>query len=263
MMTGLVAWFCERNHRQFIFRTAHDTDCIRNKQLIRFWRDRKLYEYGLKRAGMIAVQGIKQQRLLKENYNLYGAPVNMAVEIPKTNDSKRKDIDILWVNNLRPFKRPEFVIEIAKKMPQYKFVMIGGPCTGFLAYYKKIENQAKRVKNLKFVGSVPYSKINSYFQQSKLFVNTSYTEGFPNSFLQAWIRSVPVITFFDPDNLIKKKMLGIVPSNSDEMELCLDALMNDDKKRRSLGENAKRFANEHYSPDKVVNTYIKLLKKLQ
>jgi glycosyltransferase involved in cell wall biosynthesis len=259
MMTGVVAWFCKRHNRKFIFRTAHDTDCIRGKQLIRFWRDKKLYEYGIKRTNLVAVQGYKQQKLLKENYNLNSVPVNMAVEIPEQNNFQNKDIDILWVNNMRTFKRPELVIELAKKLNQYRFLMIGGPCAGLGSYYRKIEQKAKEAENLNFIGPVPYHKVNHYFLKAKLFVNTSHTEGFPNSFLQAWVRGVPVISFFDPDGLIAANKLGYVPSNLDEMKESIDALLNDDSKRVEFGQKAKNFAIENYSPDSVVKEYIKLL----
>ena len=107
MLTGVVASFCKRYKRKFIFRTASDSDCIAGKQLIRFWRDKKLYEYGLKRAELIAVQSFRQQSLLKKYYDLDGIPVNMAVELPKDDVSIEKDIDVLWVSNFRPLKRAE------------------------------------------------------------------------------------------------------------------------------------------------------------
>jgi glycosyltransferase involved in cell wall biosynthesis len=187
----------------------------------------------------------------------------MAVEIPQENESQSKDIDILWVNNMRTFKRPELAIEIAKKFPQYRVKMIGGPCFGYIPYYKKIKKEAKKISNLHFVGPVPYSLVNRYFKRSKLLINTSHTEGFPNSYLQAWIRAVPVVTFFDPDDTIKTNNLGKVASSLVEMEKYIDYFLSDERKRAQTGEKAKQFVIKNYSPDKVVDDYINLLEELE
>jgi glycosyltransferase involved in cell wall biosynthesis len=260
MMTGVVAWFCKKYGRKFIFRTAHDTDCIPGRQLIRYWRDQKLYAYGLRKADIIAVQGVRQERLLKENYNLTSFPVNMAVEIPDLErNPQKKDIDVLWVNNMRRFKRPELTIELAQMLDPYTFVIIGGPCQGLEEYYRKVMNAANAVKNLNFIGPVPYQKINDYFFRAKLFVNTSESEGFPNSFLQAWIRGVPVVSFFDPDGLIASETLGHKASSLEDMSQAVEKLLRSESRRTAMGARAKEFANNNYSPINVAKHYVRLI----
>lgn len=260
MLTGVVAWFCRRHKRKFIFRTAHDTDCIRGQQLIKFWRDRKIYEYGIKHSDLIAVQGTKQRDLLKKYYNLEGVPVNMAVELPEDDANFDRNIDVLWVNNMRTFKRPEMALRLAKDLPNYKFVMVGGACPGFTAYYKEIEAEARVIPNLDFVGPVPYFNINSYFSRAKVFINTSTIEGFPNSFLQAWVRGVPVISFFDPDGLINSQKLGLVPSNFKEMVYSISDLLKSEDYRAHIGAIAQSFAVDRYSPLNVARRYVHLFK---
>ena len=259
MLTGVVSWFCKRYNRKFIFRTAHDTDCLPDRQLIRFWRDKKLYEYGLKRADIIAVQGVNQQRLLHHNYGLRGVPVNMAVEIPNHEVTAKKEIDVLWVNNMRPFKRPELAIDLAKYLSDCRFVMIGGPFSGLDSYYESIRQEAQKVANLDFVGPVPYREINDYFLKASVFVNTSETEGYPNSFLQAWVRGVPVVSFFDPDHLITTNDLGRVPLNLDDMAQYVYELLKDDSSRTFMGEKARAFAAKRYSPINVAREYVRLI----
>ena len=260
MTTGVVAWFCKKNKKTFIFRTAHDTDCIPGEQLISLWRDKKIYEYGLKNAHIIAVQGFKQQQLLKKKYKLNSIPVNMAVEIPDDEgDPPVKEIDVLWVNNMRPFKRPGLAIDLAKLLPEYRFVMIGGPCAGLDTYYQKIEKAAQHVSNLDFIGPVNYNKVNEYFLKAKVFVNTSETEGYPNSFLQAWIRKVSVVSFFDPDDLIVSNNLGCSPSSLENMAEAVDDLLRNKSKRLRIGERAKSFTMKHYSPVSVASHYLRLI----
>lgn len=257
--TGLVARFCKRYNRKFIFRLAHDSDCIPGQQIIPYWRDRKIYEYGLKRTDLISAQGVKQVELLFKNYGLPSTPINMTVQLPDTDINNKKDIDILWVNNLRDFKRPELVPELAKMLPNYNITMIGGAVPGNDELYNQVKQLAEKTPNLDFKGVVAYHDINAYFLRSKLFVNTSDWEGFPNSFLQAWIRKVPVLSFFDPDGLIASEGLGAVPSTLNEMAASCDEILGDDKKLESIGATSEKFALENYSPVAVATEYEELL----
>lgn len=260
--TGIVAWHCRRHDRNFVFRLAHDSDCIPGKQLIRFWRDRKIYEFGVRNADLISAQGTRQVELLQENYGVASVPINMVVEVPQDGADVAKDADVLWVNNMRPFKRPDLALELAKKLPNLKFVMIGGPVAGHEALYDDIRASAETIDNLEFVGPVPYAKVNDYFQRARLFVNTSDQEGFPNSFLQAWIRGVPVVSFFDPDGLIAREALGDVPADLDQMAERVAYFLADRSALDPCAERCKRFAHDHYSADSVARVYESLVSEL-
>ncbi len=262
MLTGLVGGYCRRNKKIFAFRVAHDTDCVPGQQMIRYWRDRKLYEYGLRRADLIFAQSERQRGLLRRHYGLNSILMNMAVELPVQRSAAKRDIDVLWVNNLRPFKRPELVVELARMLPDRRIVMIGGPCLGMEQYFAEIEQAAKQVPNLEFVGAVPYAQVNDYFLRARLFVNTSESEGFPNSFLQAWIRGVPVVSFFDPDGLIRAHKLGVVPGDIEQMADGILRLLENDRQRSALSRFAEQYAVENYSPARVARQQAAIFEKL-
>lgn len=257
--TGIVAWHCQSNRRQFLFRLAHDSDCIPGQQLIRFWRDRKIYEYGLRRATHISAQGDAQVQLLRKYYSLPSTSVNMAVELPDAEADREGDIDVLWVNNLRDFKRPDLCVELAAALSPHRVVMIGGPVREYESLYERIKQEAGAVKNLKFLGAVPYAQVNEYFNRARVFVNTSDQEGFPNSFLQAWIRGVPVVSFFDPDGLIAEHGLGAVPKDSQEMVKILASFLSDNTILRNTGETCREFAMSRYAPLAVAQRYVNML----
>ncbi len=257
MITGLTAWHAVRHGRRFVFRVAHDTDCIPGEQLIRFWRDRKLYEYGLRRADFIAAQGLHQQQLLRQHYDLDSTPVPMAVELPHQSMDGPRDIDVLWVNNLRDFKRPELVPALARALGRRQLAMIGGAVPGSETLYAQVREQAGCVSNLQMLGAVPYHEVNGYFARARVFVNTSDSEGFPNSFLQAWIRGVPVVSFFDPDGLIDRHGLGLaVRGDVQQMALALDELLDDPARLQAMAERCRNFALAHYAPEAVVERYL-------
>jgi len=258
-LTGIVARFCQKHNKKFIFRLAHDSDCIPGQQIIPNVRDRKIYEYGLKRADLIAAQGIKQVDLLERNYQLKSTPVNMTVQMPSNNQSVDKDIDVLWVNNFRDFKRPELMAELAALLPDIKFTMIGGPVPGNEDLFNKVKKLAENLDNLSFMGAISYHEVNNYFSKSKVFVNTSDWEGFPNSFLQAWARGVPVISFFDPDDLISTRKMGAVPKDIPDMAKKVKLLLSDNEQRESIAKSSQTFVLENYSPVAIAKHYEQLL----
>ena len=257
--TGVVAHYAKRHGRKMIFRVAHDTDCVPGEQLINNRRDRWLYEYGLKAADLISVQSDVQAKALQKNYQRPSTIVNMVVQPPDELATVDKDIDVLWVNNLREFKRPEIVCNIARQMPGVKFVMIGGPMTGFDGLYQTVKRAASEIPNLDYLGPVPYAKVNSYFARTKLFLNTSDSEGFPNSYLQAWIRGVPVISYFDPDGLIASQEIGAAVATQDDFCEPIDHLLRSTAERNEIGARAKQFANNNYSPTAIVRCYQELI----
>lgn len=261
IMTGIVAWFCNRYNRQFVFRIAHDTDCIPGRHLLsRFYRrDAWVYLYGLHRAHVIAAQSRIQQELLQQNFKLPSQVVNMAVQPPNQDGRFDRDIDVLWVNNIRAFKRPELVFEIARRMPNVRFVMIGGPISGSEQFYSQIENLANETKNIDFLGPVPYSEVNSYFSRAKVFINTSDSEGFPNSFVQAWIHGVPVISFFDPDFTIEQQGLGAAPKSIDDMVISINRFLSDPIILGQVSSVARRYAMQHFSAAKIAGHYISII----
>lgn len=261
LMTGVVARFVARRNRKMVFRVAHDTDCMPGQQLINLERDRRIYDYGLRRADLISVQSNIQKSALDENYRLPSVVVDMVAEIPEDSEESVRDIDVLWVNNFRAFKRPELVLDIAKNLPGVSFAMIGGPMKGFEDLYEKVKDAASSIDNLQFVGAVPYSEVNSYFSRAKLFLNTSDSEGFPNSFLQAWVRRVPVVSFFDPDGFIAGKGLGISVKTQDDFEEALSKLLEQSEERLRIGERARQFVIDGYSPLAIVREYERIFRE--
>ncbi|MGI9260384.1 MAG: glycosyltransferase family 4 protein [Woeseiaceae bacterium] len=257
--TGVVAHYARLHGRKMVFRVAHDTDCIPDEVLVKNSRDRWLYEYGLNRTHLVSVQSDVQATALKDNYNLPSAIVNMVVQPPDESPDTQKDIDVLWVNNLRAFKRPEIVYDIAKKMPDVRFVMIGSPMKGFEALYEDIRRAAAELPNLEYLGPVPYAKVNSYFARAKLFLNTSDSEGFPNSYLQAWIRGVPVISYFDPDGLIESQRIGATVASQDDFCEPIARLLHENEERNEIGGRGRQFAISRYSPAAIVKEYQGLL----
>lgn len=260
MHLGLVALFCKAYKRKWVFRVAHDTDCEPDKLLVQYWRDKKLYEYGLRRSPAILVQTNRQQQAILANYGLPSKQVEMLVDFPQQRYGfDQRDIDVLWVNNLRQFKRPDLLLALARRMPHLQFHMVGGPQPGFETMFDDIRREADEIANLSFHGRVPYHAVDVKYARARVFVNTSDSEGFPNAFLQAWVRGTPVVSFFDPDHLLERERLGQAVDSIEAMAQAVDRLHSDRQHWIEASARCAAYMERVFGEERVLAPYLTVL----
>ena len=257
MLVGMLAMYCRLHQKRLVFRTASDADCEPEKLLVRYRRDRWLYEFGLVRADVVLVQTLAQQRSLNDNYGLDSTVADMLVAKPLNAEAGlSKDIDVLWVSNLRHVKRPDRLLDLARAMPSYRFHMAGGPSPGEEDLFRRIEAEARGISNLTFHGAVPYLDVGALFARARLFANTSDLEGFPNTFLQSWIRGIPVVTMFDPDGVVESEGLGSAHSTVADAVVGLGALLGTQGTYAAASAAAEDFMRQRFGDDRVLGPYL-------
>ncbi len=234
-----------------------------------------LQDWGIKHTGIVIAQSKEQQTGFFNNYGIDAflvrsickklQPLSIRNSKPNVKYSKT---DVLWAGNSMPKKRYEVVIELAMKMPEVQFVLAMNK--GDDIRFKQARNEAEALPNLQFLGQVSPIEMEGWFQQTKIFLNTSTQEGFPNTFLQAWMNGVPVVSLnIDPDNVIEKNRLGYVvqkneslKDHSDFKNLAqetvgyVETLLNDEEIRQEMGERAVLYVNKNHSPSAVVPSLI-------
>jgi glycosyltransferase involved in cell wall biosynthesis len=263
-LLGVLAFFCKKYRKKLVFGAAHDTNFIpdqyrmKTKYRIIKIRDKYLYLYGLKRVDSIIVQSKIQKKLLWDNFNLKSNVIRNfhPLEPVKLQASQRKYV--LWVATIRAWKRPEQFINLARNFPQEQFIMIGGRDMKDGYLYDEINKKAKKLKNLQFFGFQPLSVTETYFDQCKVFVNTSKYEGFPNTFLQAWRRGIPVISYVDPDNAILSKRLGKVVRSEEDLQNALSEIISNPS--RETNHIQDYFVRYHSS--KTIDKYCSIFEQL-
>jgi glycosyltransferase involved in cell wall biosynthesis len=256
MEAGLLALFCRWHGRRFVFRTASDPDCDRTRVhlLVRYARDRRLYEYGLRRADAILVQSAAQAARLAATFGLSGRVAGMLVDAPLP--ACGRDIDVLWVSNIRAEKRPDRFLALARRLPHASMHMVGGPLPGADAMFREIGSAAAATSNVMFHGPLSYCATNDLYGRARLLVNTSDIEGFPNSYLQAWVRGVPVVTLIDPDGVIAREGLGVAVASPEEFPAAIGELLGDSGKWRAASERCRAFMAREYGEDQVLSVYL-------
>jgi glycosyltransferase involved in cell wall biosynthesis len=260
MHVGLLALFCRRFGKRFVFRAASDTDCDSSRLLVRFARDRWLYGYGLRRANAILVQSASQGQTLARSYGLAGRVAGMLVEKPPPDAAR--DIDLLWISNIRQLKRPDRILELADRLPEVKIHMAGGSLPGEEALFRDVKRAASARSNVSFHGQLSYWGANGLYGRARLLVNTSDIEGFPNSYLQAWIRGVPVVTFIDPDGVIEREGLGVAASSAAQIPAAIRHLLSNAAAWRAASDRCRAFMAREYGEGRVLAPYLEAFEQV-
>ena len=213
--TGIAAFYAKKNNCRLVFHIAHDRDVDANPTLLSkpyLYPEKKLLQYGIRNANAIIAQTHFQDRLLQQSYHRSAtAVIQNAHPVPidclKTNDL----IKVIWIANWKPVKQPDIFVKLAKKMadiPNVRFIMMGRT-----KRYPKLVVEASKC-GVEVLGEIPNSKVNELLTQSHILVNTSKQEGFSNTFIQAWMRKVPVVSLqVDPDDVLKKREIGYCSGN--------------------------------------------------
>lgn len=263
MHTGVVAAFCRRHGKRSVFAGASNADFFPDKPWIRYGRDKWLFEYGLRNVGGVVAQNAAQQQLCRTHYDRDATLIRSCYPAPDAQADPAGGV--LWVGTIRNIKSPERFIELARLLPEHRFTMIGGPGGSdgeSLRYYESIRHQAKMLPNLAFLGFVHPADVEQYFDRARVFVNTSDTEGFPNTFLQAWARGMPTISLFDPGSVEDGQPVCSRARDIDGMANLVRALNLDDSLWRQTGERCRRHYSRNHSLGSVLDSYEGLFRNL-
>lgn len=261
-LAGQVAMFCAWRGKRYVFRVASDSDCEPDTLIIKrwYWRDQRLYRYALEHAASVLVQSVRQQELLWRNFRIHSSLAGMMTGAPGTNlDFAGRDIDALWVSNLRRLKRPDILLSVASGLPGLAFHMVGGAIGTERDLFEQMRTQALRTANVTFRGSLPYAETGALYGRARVFVNSSEMEGFPNTYLQAWASGTPVVAFFDPDGLIAEHGLGAAVRTQVEMLDAIRTLSQDEAAWDAARARCLAFIERRYGEDAILQQYLRVL----
>lgn len=258
--TGICGLYSNRHSVPFIWHVAHDSDVKRvgdsspGRNVIRNVIEKRSLEFGLRHASYIVVQKQEQAALLELNYgrtaaalipNFQPAPVELI--------DKSGPLTVVWVANIKPWKRPEIFVRLAEALQDMKdvrFVMIGEIQAGARErdWLNALMQTIEATPNLEYVGHLPQAEVNSLLGLSHVFVNTSQEEGFPNTFIQAWMRETVVASVsIDPDGVLERERVGVLAGTESRLCESVRNLLTDDGLRRQYAQRAKVLAMQRHS----------------
>jgi len=265
--TGIAAFYAKKYGCNMVWHIAHDTDITPLKRFLNYknfikYLEKKILEYGILNSNHIIAQTNYQNRLLKQNYGIAATAVIPNFH-PLPSIQTKKDynlIKIVWIANIKPIKQPEIFIQMAEELGKehhnISFIMIGAPSKEKPFWQDQLEKRINNTKSLTYYGKLPIEKVNSILSESHLFVNTSLEEGFANTFIQSWMRKVPVISLHvNPDNILKDQNIGKYCKTYKGMINEVKYLISHIEEIKKMGENAFLYAKRVHSisnVDKVI-----------
>jgi glycosyltransferase involved in cell wall biosynthesis len=262
-LIGQVALFARLHGAKVVLRIASNSDCDPKSLLIRYWRDKRLYRYGLRRADLVLAQTPEQQQALLKNFRRESCVVaSMTDTQGRRPDFPERDISVLWVGNIRALKRPELLLEAARKLPHLRFHIIGGPVAGHESVYETVRTAAARIANVRFHGPVPYQEVGPFYERARVFAGTSEIEGFPNTYLQAWARGTPVVAFLDPDQLIARNGMGRAVTSVAQMCEEIAALSADRHIWETASRRCRDYMDNRFNAARMTAPYTQALSNL-
>jgi len=267
--TGICASYTRKNNCKMIWHISSLKDVIpyhlRCSRTILFdFIDKKFLDYGIKNSDFIIAQAEYQNKLLHINYSRKcDLIVSNFHPLPRYEVKKENPVKIVWINNIKPLKQPEYFVQLAERFKHrsdLKFIMIGR--AGKKNYQKILFSKIENISNLVYKGELTIEEINKLLCQAHILVNTSKYEGFPNAFIQAWMRNVPVVSLkVDPDDVLKKEKVGLYSGDFRNMAKDVSYLIENYKLREKMGQRAKDYAFENHTIEKNVNRIVKLIEK--
>ena len=120
---------------------------------------------------------------------------------------------------------------------------------------------ADKTENLQVTGRLYFDEALTYFDEATIFVNTSAPggDGFPNTYIQSWLRGVPVISFGLIPNVIKNHTLGFTVQNIDEAEKKIQEMLLNQPGYCQLSKSIKEYAERNHSLEQMTDNFIKYI----
>lgn len=259
-LTGVSCLLSKIFGKKFVYRTAHDVDC--NGQYLKDSLeeglvDGYLYEWGIKRADALITQNIGNQKQLLDTFKLNSVVIKNAY--PISDEVSNKKESILWVSRSATWKQPHLFLELAKDNPKSKFIMICPKANEEKECidWNLLKKDAGSIKNMEFIGYVPFEEIDEYFKNSILFINTSIYEGYPNTYVQSTKNFSPIVSLtVNPDNFLDRYDCGLCANGDFEvMRKQLVEILGNKERLGEMSVNAYKYAKKEHDIVTVADRY--------
>lgn len=255
----LVAAFCKMHKRIFVYRLASllesDGTYLRQHPILG-----RLFALSLRQAAMVFAQNAIDKENLTRTMGISPRVIPNGHPLPPMQQQGRDTI--LWVGRDDPVKKPERFLDLAGAMPNEHFTLVCQTRHND-RHYADLISEAGQIANLKFIRHVPFNQIDACFQRAKVLVNTSDSEGFPNTFIQACKCSAAILSFnVNPDGFLDGFGCGLC-CNGDSARLTYNLrLMLENNRYIEYGSNGRRYVEQHHDITKIAAEYKSIFARL-
>ena len=258
---GAYALICRLLRRQFIYVVASSIDlalpCGSVSGPLKW-----LYPFGVRHAQAVICRTEDQQAALHNGYRRRGIVIRTAHPIPPESSANRRSV--LWTGRIHPLKQPWLFLDLAERCPEQAHVMVGMLDSAQRELWESICGGARGLPNLSFEPNLPLHRMGELFATARVFVNTSVYEGFPNTFVQATLHGVPIVSWIvNPDRVLTDRRVGFCAEGSfDRLVSSVRALSLEERLYEDYARRARTYGVEYHSLERSVSQLKELLVSL-
>lgn len=248
---GMLREILNRNARPFYKRWP---------LFVHAWLKDRSREHGMRLVTHPCVQNPIQENLFRDHFRREAFRFPSGHQIPDSLPAKENPPIALWVGGFSKVKRPELFLEVAQKCKDLdiQFVMISksvpkDPHTPAEPFH----DYAADTANFQWLTNVPFEETLTWFDRAELLVCTSESEGFPNTFVQAWSRGAPVVSIdVNPNGTLDNPDLGRCVTSVDEVHDAITTYLDGSAEARRRRQD---YARAHFSIAHVADHLLDIL----
>jgi glycosyltransferase involved in cell wall biosynthesis len=212
-----------------------------------------VFDYLLKKSDYITLQHSGQKFIStssKSNQVIFSNIIDLSCLPVAENPSKNY---FIYAGSLTMLKGADYLLKLINIIDESIAIVVVGLPQGEKP--KEIYEELRKKKNVILKGRKSHKETLDLISNAKALINTSYYEGFPNIYLEAWGTGVPVISLtVNPGNIFNKYKLGVC-CNSDlnRMKTCMETNETDTFDKAELRAYVKRFHDLKSAADRFLN----------
>jgi glycosyltransferase involved in cell wall biosynthesis len=220
-------------------------------------RERVLYAHGLRGADRVIVQTREQERMLRDGFGVQPVTIPMPCEAPVhawslPGSPNAGPPRVVWVGRLSRVKRLEWLLDTAERCPEMTFDVVGAPNVE-TPYSRDLVDRAMRIPNVVMHGRIAdRAELTAMYRRAAVLCCTSTSEGFPNTFLEAWSVGLPVVSTFDPDGIVADQGLGAVADTLDGLVAGIRTLVASVELRCVASAKAHRYYADNHAVERAL-----------
>jgi len=246
---------------KFIAREASILSTRSNKKFIGF-----IVKHAYKRIDCLVCQSEDMQNDMINNYNVTPIKIvlinNPITEkfLPKIENGKsNNELKIITVGRLSPVKGYDRIIEVLSKLKfPFHYLIIGkGP---------EKENIFNLIKEKGLINQVSYiehtKNVSSYLKQNDVFLQGSYSDGFPNALVESCVVGTPIVAFNalgGIKEIIENGENGFIIHSIEE---CVEKLTELSTDFTFSPKRVNQIVTERFNSKKIIGQYEVLFLKL-
>ena len=248
--------------RRIVIGTIESQSDLRNEPTIGLEQIR-LWERTVLRSDYLFSNSQSAKKSLEAEYGLTSEVVPTGVDTnfftPAWDRPGNSRLKMLYVGSLRPFKGPQLLVQLAPRLPQVDFLIVGD---GLLAAELEERVRQENLSNVRFKRGIDMAALREEYRKADVFLFPSRWEGSPKVIMEAAACGLPVIARNDyqPETIVNGET-GFLVGGDDEFLSRLENLLAHPDLRRKMGQ-AARLHIQKFDWDPITRQWEEIFSRL-